>query len=321
MRSFAVLLVALLVPLATSAQIGTARLPIVSGKRASSSEIYSTVALVDSNTGQTFCTGTLVAPTVVVTASHCLVNQDPGTDRVESVYEPQRVEVVAGALKPADADAAQRYKVKSLSVNATYPKPGAKDPDGLGEQNDVAVLVLETKVTSLGTTPILPMGKVDDVLKAGTSIIITGYGITAAGGADGGELYIAETPFQRHNGTEYVAGGQGKPDSCQGDSGGPGYVRSGGKLYLVGASARGVQNAATTCGEGGINTLIPAYEGWIKDKSGGAYPSDDGGGGADDSGLGCSVGGHRGLAGAAVLALASLLLLLGWRRRRADSRA
>jgi hypothetical protein len=127
--------------------------------------------------------------------------------------------------------------------------------DGMGRWDDIAVLTLKDPV-QVRWVPILPLSLVDEVLKQGTIVHIAGYG-------QRGILFEDQTPYQYRTDHEIWIGGSGLPDYCQGDSGGPTMVRMDGYLYLVGATSRGAPWQKTPCGEGGISTLVPAYEGWI----------------------------------------------------------
>ncbi|MDZ4064230.1 MAG: trypsin-like serine protease, partial [Coriobacteriia bacterium] len=74
---------------------------VVGGIPASPSDYPSTVALTDPS-GDPFCSGTLVAPTVVVTAAHCIKSGSPSN-----------VRVVHGYAVPSLAPASERRVIAS----------------------------------------------------------------------------------------------------------------------------------------------------------------------------------------------------------------
>lgn len=311
-------------------------LPIVGGAPASSEQLFATVSLVPPIAPfEPFCTGTLVAPDVVVTAAHCVVVQDGG-----EVFElePSDFLVSAGALVPEEASGEQRHAVSLVTAHAFYDP--ISTPGGIGREDDIAVVVLAEPVGSQDPAPILPLDEFDVLVQTGTPIVITGYGHRDAAATDleqTGELYIAETPFQVRSTHEYIAGNPDSPDSCLGDSGGPGYVAIGEQLALVGASSRAAEPSVNPCGKGGLNTLVSAYEAWLAEQTDGRYQSlpIEGDGGAGRGGEGpsdgradaadggdCSVAAPRPRVSTAPTALSLLAMALGvgWAARRRPRR-
>lgn len=248
---------------------------IVSGQPANSAQLFGTVYV---EIGGGNCTGTLIAPTVVVTAAHCVALQ-PGY-----LVPPQQIRVGAGALDAAYAQASQIYGVSAVTAHPQYTYLAAgftNDPTGLGNMNDIAVLVLSTPVQGMQPVPLLSMNNLDaQIVPGSTQLIISGYGLLQAGGYDNTMLYIAATPYQRRTETEVLLGGLGAPDTCQGDSGGPAYLLVGSQPYLVGATSRGIFDPDIECGAGGVSTLVPAFANWIASVSYGGYTAPDGGGGS-----------------------------------------
>ncbi len=270
-------------------EIRTQALPVVDGEAATVDEIFSTVAILmldEEGNEAIHCTGSLLAPDVVLTASHCIQLVDDQTNQLERTLGPDDLVVVAGALHVEESEEDQYFDIEEVLFHDSFPAMAENnDPDGLGQDFDIALLLLTEPVETLPTVPILPPSRVDEVLTAGTSVIIAGYGGQGpAEDSDAGELFIAETPFQRRGAYEFIAGQPGNPDTCPGDSGGPLYVEDEGELYVVGASARGVTSTDKTCGDGGIYTLVPAYLDWIAERveiedapdSGGLEPDSEG---------------------------------------------
>jgi hypothetical protein len=194
--------------------------------------MYSTVALLTSSDTSYMCAGTLIAPSVVVTAAHCLVDQDPVTDQITNEYVPTDMIVVAGALDAMSAATDQRYAIANIVRHANYPGSFAVDMYGLGKYYDIGILLLllQQPITSLPPAPVLPFAQFDSTLSQGVLVTIAGYGYRDSAGTLTGQLYLAETPYQRHNDTEFIAGAQGSPSTCRGDSGGPVYLSVGGPV-------------------------------------------------------------------------------------------
>ena len=276
-----------------SADPGTYRSRVIDGSPATGDEFHSTVAIVD-ETGL-FCTGTLVAPTVVITAAHCMVQE--GTLVPISV---EGVQVAYGSSNVANTPSSKRVPVSTFSTQG-YNECNGPGP-GLCEANDIAVLMLSEPITDFPSAPILASADVASLLTPGTPVIISGYGQTSLVPGSAGILNIATTDVDQVSATELLVGAPGTHDTCLGDSGGPVYLEADGEFFLVGVTSRGRADSATECGDGGVYTLAPAYTTFIETSSGGAYPpasepGGNGGGGAAGAGAGGGGGGGAGAGG------------------------
>lgn len=279
-----------------------------------------TVALLD-HRGENFCSGTLIAPTVVLTAAHC----------VDDGVTPTSVVIASESL-----DGGEHIDVTRAVAYPNWLR-----------SYDIAVLTL-AKPSTLASPRTIASGCVlDQHLYDGAEVAIVGYGVTETD--DWNQLKnVAETQVVDHDcsdvdawdcarpvspGGEVMAGGHGI-DSCFGDSGGPLYLRTEIGDFLVGVTSRGAI-WEPDCGGGGIYVRPDAVLEWIETTAGTTLPDpvcDEGGGGPADSGeaggddgdcdeggyytvipyeFGCSTVGTSGLAGFALPAL----LLLGLRRR------
>jgi secreted trypsin-like serine protease len=214
------------------------------------------------------CTGTLLAPRVVVTAGHC-------------ARFATRV-FIGGEVPPEGADPAA-YGV----VYTATPKVHHQYTPGT-EENDLTVLVLDTpanvpprRIAPSDLIDAAPFGRVvgfGNTDPEGTS----GYGVkrwvdvpiasaACSGSVDGKQDSQAYGCFSAR---EIVAG---KPllgkDSCTGDSGGPFYLRAADNTwYVAGATSRATNKAANNCGDGGIYVRLDAYRDWIEAETGVTLP-------------------------------------------------
>ena len=283
--------------------LGRGASAIIGGVAANQSQIYSVVALTDATEGLVGCSGILLAPTVVVTAAHCVY---PNDDPSQPMLAPSALFVVAGGLDPEpnpptqppavpQPQSGEQLPVANIIANA-YTTSAPLEDGGLSQENDIAILLLSKPATLVTPIPTLPFAQFDSSLTQGMPMTINGYGIHDLNTQFKGVLYIAQAPYQFHNPTELLVGGPGSPDSCTDDSGGPAYVSIGGTMYVAGVLSRSAVIPAA-CGQGSVYTILSAYDSWLSANSNGAYsPSGNGAGGTTSGGGTASPTGPGGCA-------------------------
>ncbi|MFN0250174.1 MAG: S1 family peptidase [Kofleriaceae bacterium] len=304
--AFAILVVALIaVPSGLpSAHAGPA--PIVGGSPARSKDWPDVVAVLGRDG---ICTGTLVAPDVVLTAGHCIG------------IEPTEVITHADSLEPGAPH--DRVDVK---WSRAYP--------AWHERFDVGVVVLQ-RMARTRPRAIAMACLANEHLAAGDAVTIVGYGSIAPDASDDNtRLHAARVPvidpFCKNapgcldtagpNG-EFAAGGRGT-DACYGDSGGPAYLETPSGYALVGVTSRSLAIDGLPCGNGGIYTRADKVVAWIQSVTERRLERVVCEGSSDDpeatqpDEAGCAT--HDGGAGAGFAILATSVVLV--RRRRCRRR-
>jgi MYXO-CTERM domain-containing protein len=306
----------------SEAELGEVASPVIGGAAATKNEIFSTVALLAPGEPEYICSGILIAPSVVVTAAHCLYKDED--KYCQTQYAPYDLTVVAGALDATTASAAQHYDIAKMFTHDDFlcPLPA------FGRANDLAIVLLKGSITSLTPVPTIKFDKIKSALSPGTLVTIQGYGARDVEMTQFGQLYVARTPYQEAKPTEFIAGALSAPDACVGDSGGPVYLTVNGKKYLVGMTSRRNDDEDAGCKVtpmGGIYTILGVddYDAWLKAESGGAYAgstflSSDGGVDGSSSGIpgcNCQVGGAPASSGSGFWMGLGVALLAAKRRQ------
>ena len=249
---------------AAGAMLGTAAAPsqaIVGGQNASPGE-WPAVAQV--SYGAFSCTGTLIAPDVVLTAGHCnsVTGAAVGTP---ATWPAQLIVVKIGSYKYGDGE---RVPVSSVIAHPNYT---------LSKGYDISLLRLARNSSK---PPVKVAGAADTALwSAGKMESIVGWGVTEENGDSPDILQEAQVPvttdaycakaYSVFDARTMLCAGfpEGGVDTCQGDSGGPMFGGTGTGMRVVGATSFGTGCARP--GKPGVYARVgdSTLREWIRSKA------------------------------------------------------
>ncbi len=245
--------------------IETSRSPLIRASAATVEQLDSTVALISSFDGLTFCTGSLIAPRVVIAAAHCF-HDYYSADWLET---SDTVTVVAGHL---NVRGQARVPVSRLIVHSGFythaEHAPSVEPSGLGGIHDIGLVITEAPVAGVPPGAIMEAGLAADELTAGALVELAGYGSTVEGDWTAGVLHVGSATIVRTTDWELRAGGDDEAEPCFADSGGPVYRSVGETRFVAATTSRTVAPAGALCGRGrgGIYTLVTPYLEWINEQ-------------------------------------------------------
>jgi secreted trypsin-like serine protease len=282
LAAFSCALALLLVPAAAAAGAPSATASIVGGHAVTIGEFPSLVYIeaVEGKHGFS-CTGTVVAPRIILTAAHCVEDIEKGTITPAHAY----------ALSTGVADPSKAAPDNVFHIVATHVFPGF-DPGVL--HGDAAILVID-RPTSVPTLALAGAG--DAALYAGgAEAQLTGWGLTKAGAKDPPSNLRATTMTVQSSNTcrqkvkafykPYLPAAQvcilsrdRTSGGCFGDSGGPAIAkRADGTPVQLGVTSTGGPECSTRTPT--VLTRADFISGWVGEwiaatESGGRPPTVD----------------------------------------------
>lgn len=233
---------------------------IVGGWPAKQGQLPWQVALVatviQDNERAQFCGGTLIAPSWVVTAAHC----------VDGFAQSEQLQIVSGEIS-LRSTAGKRTDVAKIIV---HPKWDQNTMD-----NDIALLQLKHPIQrpNVESIPLITQSE-ENHLKAKEPLVVSGWGAIRESGPASTVLLGADVVLIDNNtcnkpsvydgkiSNQMLCAGKliGGVDSCQGDSGGP-LVYQSTQAKLVGIVSWG--SGCAKPNKPGVYTRVSIFADWV----------------------------------------------------------
>lgn len=232
---------------------------IIGGQEIKGSEPYAPhiVGVYDASMGS-ICTGSILSPSIIVTAAHCVESEASSLRLVFGNDFSSRAIVIRGV------DAKQASPLWPFRQNA---------PTNTG---DIALIRFSGGLPA-GYKPVRFLTD-SSKLSDGMPVTLAGFGASDVvqvrdprSGAmmsdhqGSGKLRYTDTTIVSATFTksEFVTDSSKGRGACHGDSGGPAFVMVDGELVVTGVTSRSVNDPGDTCAVGAAYTSIPFYSNWI----------------------------------------------------------
>lgn len=214
---------------------GLAQPPIINGTI--DRDTQAVVALVA--WGESFCTGTLIAPSSVLTAGHCIAESEIPVEEISLFF----------GLTVGEAG-------ETIQADQTFVHPDYKVRANGTPMNDVAVVTLTREAT---VAPMVWQRTPLDQSVVNQTVTLVGYGVTDAEHQTGANTRRKVDSTITRMDSHFIYYGDGVSGTCSGDSGGPMFLDKDGIPTIIGTASFG----DATCVELGANTRVDTLAAFI----------------------------------------------------------
>ncbi len=237
---------------------------------------YQVRVLIARGQATAICGGSIRDATHVVTAAHCVVDEN---SFYPSIVSPANVQV---GYSSADQTTLLSVQVQRVSVAPAYLREETPASDAAVLTSDAAVLTLANPIDLANdpeaeAIPFASDTELDTAFRGGAPAFATGWGATAEGGSSSRFLQGVDLPIrsnaacqavygQDYDGSVMICAGgtgtapSGNKDTCQGDSGGPLAIDTNPNADVVSWELVGITSFGNGCGR--ANT--PGAYAWVQ---------------------------------------------------------
>jgi secreted trypsin-like serine protease len=176
------------------------------------------------------CTGSVIAPDLILTSAHCVESLDEENLRVGYEVQPFSFAIQNSSKK---VDVLKKFKTSKILGWVTHPKYGSADYD-----YDLAVIKIDgTVAPGFSAMTILPKNLIDSiVLGCSYTVQLVGYGMLEEDPWVESEVLRQAEVSAVFEGLHLVTDQSKGYGGCHGDSGGPALLKVNGFSYLVGVT-------------------------------------------------------------------------------------
>lgn len=256
----------------------TSQVDIVGGQEVSDAQTdarrWSTVALTtdekstrDPNTnpldaGRSFCSGTIISDTVILTAAHCLQKFNEQTRKKEDglIFPKEESFIVYFGTK-VSRDGTW-IRAKRVLPHPEWDPAMTLNPAPTKPANDIGMIVLQSPIPE----GYKPVKVAPESFQLKGKVSLAGFGVTRSrNNNDTGTLRQVDVDVRNADARawRFTVGGFFR-GACAGDSGGPAYVNVNGELMVAGATSTGAELLGQCLGLVNNYTDARFYSSWIQ---------------------------------------------------------
>jgi hypothetical protein len=229
---------------------------------------------------QAMCTGTLIAPDVVVLAAHCLDTDGLSFGFGDTERADFYVTFEADLSRFAENQSQDPLPIPSSAIPASVGIPHPSfDLLSLGQgtsgvESDIGLLFLAAPITDVLPEVVITTAEAEQ-LAVGDAVTIAGWGQQLPtsqfeqppAGSVGIKVCGATTIEELGTTLMQIGDAPETTRKCRGDSGGPTYIELEGaaiRRRVIGVTSRAYDQS--DCNKGGVDTRIDSFVDWIDDE-------------------------------------------------------
>jgi secreted trypsin-like serine protease len=191
--------------------------------------------------GGSLCTASLISPTVVLHAAHCVDPAEVGQGNVFEVIEGTSLNAATAVIPVASTHFDAQFNVNQLNAG-----------------HDIGISILATPITNIKPLPFNRTALSN--AQIGQAVRLVGYGVNNGAAQSGaGTKRQVTTRLDAFN-AQLLQIGDIRHQTCNGDSGGPAFMTINGVNTIVGVTSFGQQFCG---GNGGFDTRIDTLTAFI----------------------------------------------------------